>query len=348
MKKRFSTVIIAFVFTLLFGCNQISNDSSPDQPKILKWSNSPIRAMTLSPDGKSLAIGTDAGVFLYDSETLESKASITTPASILSFHPTGQILAIGYDGMVQFWNLETKQFSLFAGEAYEIGEYLSNQITFSQDGQFLAFHTYTFGCDGVGSGFELWDVLDKRLILKRKDCLHWEKPIFSFSQDSQNLILGFNDYSSQGSSYYVDVINVQSGKVLSEHKNIQILAISADGQYVTYQERSDDTAPILVVDLNNMNIVNQYNDIISFIFSPVANYALITFNNGDSRLQTIKADKVSCDFANLEFTHVDFNADGNKVVLWNKWSKKDAYIWDTTKCLLLAKIEQINSSTALP
>ena len=143
------------------------------------------RLAAFSPDGQSLAVASDIGVWLYDVATLRERALFTGhrgEVSSVSFSPDGTILASGSrDGTVKLWDV-------VAGENIAtLGEWWwrpVQSISFSPDGAILAAGSY-----GVVS---LWDVATKTNIATFAGRTKWVQSI-SFSPDGTILASGLND-----------------------------------------------------------------------------------------------------------------------------------------------------------
>ena len=143
------------------------------------------RLAAFSPDGQSLAVASDIGVWLYDVATLRERALFTGhrgEVSSVSFSPDGTILASGSrDGTVKLWDV-------VAGENIAtLGEWWwrpVQSISFSPDGAILAAGSY-----GVVS---LWDVATKTNIATFAGRTKWVQSM-SFSPDGTILASGLND-----------------------------------------------------------------------------------------------------------------------------------------------------------
>ncbi len=67
------------------------------------------RAVSLTPDGRTLAVASSIGVWLYEAETSRALAllSTTRPAHSVSFSPDGTLAAGLADGSVELWGVES-------------------------------------------------------------------------------------------------------------------------------------------------------------------------------------------------------------------------------------------------
>ena len=114
-----------------------------------------VRFVTFSPDGTTLASGSDDGTIkLWDVETERSIATLeghTDWVRSVTFSPDGTTLASGSDdGTIKLWNTSTLT-HIATLEGHPIGVY---SVAFSPDGMTLAA--------GAGRKVRLWDVATKQ------------------------------------------------------------------------------------------------------------------------------------------------------------------------------------------
>lgn len=108
--------------------------------------------IAVSPDGQTLATGTDAdGLALFEAKTLKKLAALhgfTRSAATVAFSPNGQLIAAGiWDSTVRVWNVKSR-------ELVHVFKTNSNtvSIAFSPDGKTLATGADEDGCSPMTAG----------------------------------------------------------------------------------------------------------------------------------------------------------------------------------------------------
>jgi DNA-binding beta-propeller fold protein YncE/negative regulator of sigma E activity len=113
----------------------------------------PVTAMTFSPDGRTLAVGYNGVVQLWDVRALELSRSIAgfeRPLTCLNFSPDGKRLAAGTpDGHVWVWDTETGRQT----QLIEVGGRGVRAVSFSPNGKQLV-------TVATLSSVAVWDVAD--------------------------------------------------------------------------------------------------------------------------------------------------------------------------------------------
>jgi len=127
------------------------------------WGKGRVEQLVYSPDGKYLAVGTTAGVWLYDAEALELERFIQTESEVLemAFVPDSTTLTAHLEGDVKGRGGKTiMRWSVNTGERvgqWEVGVRNLWRVVFAPDGKILASVLE----DGqVG----LWDIESGRLL----------------------------------------------------------------------------------------------------------------------------------------------------------------------------------------
>ena len=173
MKNRLPSIWIAVFIALPFVACSLLQESLNDPPQKhlsnstklgshtsdIKFSpDTHLHDIEFSPDGTCLAVASDLGILLYDTQTYDKpdllrhtlKRHLSEIWSI-AFRPDGKILAsAGQDGTVRFWAVNSRQ----QIRTFEIILYPIGNIVFSPDGKTLASSSEDI--DGVNNAY-LWD-----------------------------------------------------------------------------------------------------------------------------------------------------------------------------------------------
>ena len=140
-----------------------------------------IRDFAFSPGGEVLALGTDAGIWLYDAATYRELALLPArPATGLAFSPDGTTLAScgSHKDKVRLWDVETGQ----QRAALDVG---AGAVAFSPDGTTLA---------SASTAIELWDVETGIVKAVISEAGLWIRSV-AFSPDGRTLAAGLHDHT---------------------------------------------------------------------------------------------------------------------------------------------------------
>ena len=112
MKNRklfFISLLVTSTFSILFlfGCsgpmNRLENIFTTNTVR------GTINALTFSPDGKLLAVGSSEGIQIYDIRTKQFSSVLTKESETLALAWSEQGLVSGSDSSIVLWNVETKE-----------------------------------------------------------------------------------------------------------------------------------------------------------------------------------------------------------------------------------------------
>lgn len=99
-----------------------------------------VRDMEWSPDGNTIAVATDSGAYLYNSDNLSEPTHRLQGYSVLNveFNPDGTTLAVGGTDMPVLTTYNTTDWSV----QQTFKKWAGSQLDFSSDGQYLAAGTF--------------------------------------------------------------------------------------------------------------------------------------------------------------------------------------------------------------
>jgi serine/threonine protein kinase/WD40 repeat protein len=124
----------------------IINNRPAQYQEIARWGIGGVNLVTWSPDGKTIALGTTSGIFLYDANTKQSTLFIDTQFNVLAmaFNPaSGEITAGSPHGIVKAWDTQTGSENQTFTYARPSSDVLNNDnavttIAYSSDGEDIA------------------------------------------------------------------------------------------------------------------------------------------------------------------------------------------------------------------
>ena len=147
-----SILFVPLTFTSLTFAEAYTQWSLPEGAKV-RLGKGRVNGLVYSPDGKYLAVVSNIGTWLYDTESYQEHALLiirhTSRVWSVSFSPDGRTLASGStDNTIRLWSVETGQtLKTLKGHKGDVCG-----ISFSPDGQTLASRSWE---DDI---VFLWDV----------------------------------------------------------------------------------------------------------------------------------------------------------------------------------------------
>ena len=218
------------------------------------------RALSFSPDGRSLAVASDLGIWLYDSASLNSLALLPTGmANSLAFSPDGTTLVSTSErDPIKLWDVET-------GQNTASLDYVAGSVAFSPDGTILASGSTDYTV-------RLWDLATGT---NTATLSGHQTPVLSlaFSPNGSTLASGSEDYEIR----LWDVETGQNTATLSFgqkdfsgwHISVNSVAFSPDGTTLAFGSRHDETIMLWDVATGNAASLSGHTDRIkSVAFSP--------------------------------------------------------------------------------
>ena len=178
---------------------QATSTVEPLMFKVAEFGRGYIFNHALSPDGRTMAIASSSGLYLYDMETQEIARYIKSEREDIeevAFSSNGRYLA--YHGKkARVLDLMTNKVILETEDSF-----LSDQIDISPDNRFLAYLTLTMA-DRSGwcvSSIEIWDIKEAKKIFSQEPpqdlSYDYDLPCpilrkFSFNQDGSVIFAGY-------------------------------------------------------------------------------------------------------------------------------------------------------------
>jgi WD40 repeat protein len=188
--------------------------------ELARWGKGVLKDAKLSSDGKTLALSTATGVYLYDAATLDLLDSLDLEgeaAFSTQFSPDGAWLAVrSQSSQVRLYSLAEKQWGEKFGDANRWVSEDTEFYTFSPDGKNLAIME-----NDLISIINVQDGSRQKALETTSD---WAT--IRYSGDGQHLVLVSRDYYA--------VVDLSQGTELvhQELLYIQSFAISPDGAYL--------------------------------------------------------------------------------------------------------------------
>ena len=221
--------------------NQYETNSGLPYGAIARFGKGGINVMHFSPDGTQLAVGTDIGVWVYDSASGEEKhlpANTFGQSNALAFSPNGRILASGgsSNSEIQLWDMKTGDQLLHIPLPISVHSHLMNKkdethvksvaaLAFSHDGRTLLSISFT----GL---INYWDVASGKKLSEH----HGKLPDgqMTLSQDGSSYACGYSDgeiwAADPSTGERVATIKGHSSSFnKTKYRRIRSLAFSPDG-----------------------------------------------------------------------------------------------------------------------
>lgn len=194
--------------------------------EIARWGIGGVNVVRWSPDGKTVALGTTSGIFMYDAESLEETLFINAGYNVrtLSYNIDGDEIAAGSpEGVVDVWDARTGQSIRTFSYVRPESEIISNinpvtAITYSADGSSVAI--------GYGNGAINYFPAEQATVLLAMDNYPRVEDLV-ISADNRFI------YASNGSREVTEWdIQLQTKDVLENPGPVDRLSLSADQQFL--------------------------------------------------------------------------------------------------------------------
>ncbi len=189
-----------------------------DQVVVLRsYGRGEIKDMHYAPDGKTLAVMTSIGVWLYDAETLQNARLLIRSSDLfglMAWSPDGRfIVTRAPDNALQTWSVETGEpLRTLVGHTAGV-----LAVAWSPDGRYIA-------ASSLDRTVRLWEAETGRRVRSMIDCC--EALELAWSPDSRYLA---------AASEHLRVWEVETGvsaRLITTYRFYKAVAWSADGQYI--------------------------------------------------------------------------------------------------------------------
>ena len=305
-----------------------------------------VRAVTFSPDGNMFAVGSSAGIWLYDAETQGELALLTGDTHTVSsvvFSPDGTKL-IGIGNTVKLWSIPTED-NLATFTTFTESEYIES-AAFLPDGTLIATGSSYFQFPNRTGRILLWDVGTQRNVAT----FHADIGIIALasSPDGKTLASGSRDGK-------VKILDVETGKnrSLAGHADSRVLAIaySPDGTKIaSVGEYPDNTIKLWDAATGNRIRTMRAHNIRSIAFSPDG--TKIVSGEGPHRqafgrisLWDVETGRrITTLFEHRsDIWSVAFSLNGTKII--SGWTDNTIKLWDIPSDTAIATLEHTHFST---
>ena len=250
---------------------QISASTAQNVKLLGSIGNGVFQKISLSPEGKILAVGTTIGIDLYDSSTFELVRHISNTSSQnkVVFSPDGSLIATTFsnknsfsDDFIKIWRISD---GMLVNTIEGVKRYISD-IVFSSDNQFL--FTTSFNTNVVTNK---WLVSDGSMVYEIDlSKFPFAQPIIS--PDAAFFLLYFEEYGSDFALFSITGGNSVGGfKMPNDNKTLRII-FSQDGTLGAILTQGD----LFVWRLYDNEIVNQIS------LPPDRGYTNIAFSSDSS------------------------------------------------------------------
>ena len=312
----------------------------------------------ISPNGKTLAVATASGVYLYDRDTLVQKQFIDFPITdesdiwranyqVIAYSPDGKFLAFGRKD-IYIWNFTENHLEYTIDNLtnnYSIGD-----IKFSPKGDTIAAMSigHYAACDGWGGNYALYTAETySKLLYSDLFCPEAGDYFFEFSNKGTIAFVG----DSIG-DYQISIVDSSTGDILKRQGYYgTVSSISPDGSKLSNPVEQQSATADSETANNNGSLNSTYSQITNTI-NPLTNKIINRVNgnliylqdpqnrqlliNGDHwDLVDANQNKI-CHFTqslNLSFDYdvSNYKISENELIFWNKWSQKIEF-WNLQSC----------------
>ena len=315
-----------------------------------QWGKGRILDVDMTPDGRSIAVATTTGIYLYDGSTLEETLFWAKHEpdgyymNAVAFSPDGRYLAVGIKD-ISIWNISENTIEKVVENI--LSGALIDSIEYSSDGKRLL----TMGkadflpkCDGMGGNFQLYEIETGKLLYYRNYCPEASINYMSRSIKGMAFFTGRNPESTTY-DYETTMVNIDTGKVenlyISNFSEL-VYDINSDGTLMAQKIYKDGKIFTDIIKVNSGNVIESFPGY--RLFNSTTNKTFIRNITNESTGWELRdsSDQFICSFSegnqqlymSPEPYRSDFRRRGAYLFTWNYW-QQEIQIWDTTNCTLV-------------
>ncbi|HBR75839.1 MAG TPA: hypothetical protein DEA78_19570, partial [Cyanobacteria bacterium UBA11159] len=258
-----------------------------------------VRSVSFSPDGKTIASGSDDGIIkLWN---LEGKELLTlmgheSRVRSISFSPDGKTIASGsWDGTVKLWNREGKKLLTLT-----LDKDLVESVSFSPDGKTIA--------TGSWDGVKLWNLEGKELLTLTEHKSYVKN--VSFSPDGKTIASGSRDGT-------VKLWNLQGKELLTLTRDkdlVESVSFSPDSKTIA-SASGDGTVKLWNLESKELLTLTAHKNVVSSVsFSPDGQTIASASWDGTVKLWNLEGEELlSLTGDNNWLSSVSFSPDGKTI-----------------------------------
>ena len=313
---------------------------------ISRFGKGEINAVTFSPDGNTFAVGSSAGIWLYDAKTYRELALLTGDTytvDAVAFSSDGTKL-LGTGDTVKLWSILTGE-NLATFTTFTNHEYIES-AALSPDGTLIAAGTTYFQPGRITGRIILWDVGTQTNVATFQADMEGVIAL-AFSPDGKTLASGSRD----GKVKIYDVETGENRSLAGHADRVRAIVYSPDGTKIASAGGYDDNTIKLwdAATGNHIRTMRSHN-IMSIAFSPdgtqiVSGEGPQLQRSGRIKLWDVGTGRKIATLSGHtnDVRSVAFSSDGTQIVSGS--ADNTIKLWDVSSQTTITTIEHTNFST---
>ncbi len=353
MKTKLAIVVLS-VSTILISCApavRVIPTETIASPNVTPSNESTILNLALSADGTNLAIYTNTGVYIYDTETLSKtifrefnnldygKNKDEAQSGAVAFSSDGKIIAISgkfSDTPVQLWDLRTSQYLM---DIYDIPPaYLVTKIQFSPDGKSIFIRSnydWSMRCEQADANFAL-HMLDfsnspkATKIFSTDICQVIPMGFIRFTDNNKFLVF----VQLMGPKYLVTTVDITATATAQEieHESLnELYDISPNGKVYAFLGSQENSRITKLIEAGTSKVLRTIPYRVK-LFDNENRFLVRDFFSLDSEWGLWENENIICNFEGLTNSKFDWELSANGQIFTTMSSDNDVIIWDVSDC----------------